>query len=574
MNISEDKILEIKRAADIHAVVSEYVALKKAGKDYVGLCPFHDEKTASFTVSTEKQMYFCFGCGTAGDVFEFLMKKNGMSFLEAAKLLAARYGITLPEGGAPVTYHGTPKPPRLHSASPGFAGKDVSTNSPPGRGGREADGVCNPSDNQYPSPPDLWQEKAAALVTWAHEKLLANSEQLKILAARGIKIETVKHFRLGWNPGKDDKDLFRPRESWGLPTEMKDGRKKKLWLPIGLVIPMFVHGHVHRLRIRRPGGNKPTYYIIPGSSMATWVMPSENNSPPGRGGRDLPRQCASTAGAGGVCRVFVIVESELDGILLWQEARDITGIISVGSSSTRPDLAAIKLLQKSSWILNALDFDQAGAKALEWWTNHFSQHHRWPVPAGKDPGEAWQAGIDLKEWIISGFPSGWRACPPGVRRNGQSSFDSDKKTTQKFTGIEVKYGDVVTGQNKKGVDVFQGRAEAGERAKVQPQGHTGSLPVDISPLPTDSQPLHCHCEKRSDEAISMKLATLEKLLKQYPVTISSTKERVYLREAMSWVNKNPEASKEISNLVFMTSDVFEYICNHPARIITGDNLII
>ena len=549
MQISEDKILEIKRAADIHDVVSEYVALKKAGKDYVGLCPFHDEKTASFSVSTEKQMYFCFGCGTAGDVFEFLMKKNAMSFLEAAKQLAARYGIEIPEGSAPVSHHGTPKPPGRTRGQR----SELARRQSGGVGGREETEVRSQRSEIGNQPPELWQEKAAALVPWAHEKLLANPEQLNILAARGINLETVKHFRLGWNPGKparrpsggDGKDLFRPRESWGLPTEMKDRRKKKLWLPIGLVIPMFVRDQVHRLRIRRPDNSKPTYYIIPGSSMATWIMPPENNSPLERGGRE----------AGGVCRVFVIVESELDGILLWQEARDVTGIISLGSSSTRPDLTAIKLLQKSSWILNALDFDQAGAKALEWWTNHFSQHHRWPVPAGKDPGEAWQAEINLKEWITSGFPPGWRACPPGVRRDGQSFFDSKKRTKQKFTGIEVKYGDVVTGQNKKGVDVFQGRPEAGGGAKIQPQGHTGSLPVDISPLPTDS------------------LQKLEKLLKQYPVTISSTKERVYLREAMSWVEKNPEVSKEISNLIFMTPDVFDYICNHPAKIITGDNLI-
>lgn len=525
MNISEDKILEIKQTADIHDVISEYVALKKAGKDYVGLCPFHEEKTASFTVSTDKQMYFCFGCGTAGDVFEFLMKKNGMSFLEAAKQLAARYGIDLPENGAPIKNYGTPKPPGARKQETEKKQEEIENQQPAA--------TSASTTGQYPLPPELWQEKAGKLVAWAHEKLLANPAQLKILGARGINIETIKHFRLGWNPGKDGKDLFRPRESWGLPTEMKDDRKKKLWLPIGLVIPMFINpisinnqqsttNKPVRLRIRRPNGSKPTYYIMPGSSMATWIMQRSK-------------------------RVFVIVESELDGILLWQETRDITGIIPVGSAVTRPDLNAIKLLQKSAWILNALDSDAAGANALPWWTNHFSQHHRWPVPVGKDPGEAWQAGINLKQWITSGFPSGW---------NGRSSFDSNKKITQKFTGIKVKYGDVLTGQNKTGVNVFQGRAEAGDVTKIQPEAQFGSLPIDSQPKPSDS------------------LQKLEKLLKQYPVTISSTKERVYLREVKTWVNKNPKVSKEISNLVFMTPDVFDYICNHPAKIITGDNLIL
>jgi DNA primase len=232
MQISENKILEIKQAADIHDVVSEYVALKKAGKDYVGLCPFHGEKTPSFTVSTEKQMYFCFGCGTAGDVFEFLMKKNGMSFLEVAKQLAARYGIDLPETSASVSHRGTPKPPGRTRGQR----SEVRSREETEIGGQpSSQSFAAPGKSESTAPPELWQEKAGKLVAWAHEKLLANSEQLKILAARGIKIETIKHFRLGWNPGKNGKDLFRPRESWGLPTEMKNGRKKKLWLPIGLV---------------------------------------------------------------------------------------------------------------------------------------------------------------------------------------------------------------------------------------------------------------------------------------------------------------------------------------------------
>ena len=94
--IPEDKLSEIKNTADIVDIVSELVLLKKAGKNYVGLCPFHAEKTPSFTVSSEKQIFHCFGCGTGGNVFSFLMKQAGISFPEAVQTLARRYGIEIP----------------------------------------------------------------------------------------------------------------------------------------------------------------------------------------------------------------------------------------------------------------------------------------------------------------------------------------------------------------------------------------------------------------------------------------------------------------------------------------------
>jgi len=95
--IPEEKIEEIKNAADIVEVVSDYVLLKKTGKNYSGLCPFHTEKDASFTVSPAKQIFHCFGCNTGGNVFNFLIRYDGVSFPEAVRLLARRYGIDLPE---------------------------------------------------------------------------------------------------------------------------------------------------------------------------------------------------------------------------------------------------------------------------------------------------------------------------------------------------------------------------------------------------------------------------------------------------------------------------------------------
>jgi DNA primase len=95
--IPEEKIEEIKNAADIVEVVSDYVLLKKTGKNYSGLCPFHAEKDASFTVSPSKQIFHCFGCNTGGNVFNFLIRHDGVSFPEAVRLIARRYGIDLPE---------------------------------------------------------------------------------------------------------------------------------------------------------------------------------------------------------------------------------------------------------------------------------------------------------------------------------------------------------------------------------------------------------------------------------------------------------------------------------------------
>ena len=100
MRIADDTIEEVRRASDVVDVLSQYLQLKKRGKNYLGLCPFHQEKTPSFNVSPEKQMYHCFGCGVGGNVFTFVMEHDKVSFVEAVRTLAQRAGITLPADGA------------------------------------------------------------------------------------------------------------------------------------------------------------------------------------------------------------------------------------------------------------------------------------------------------------------------------------------------------------------------------------------------------------------------------------------------------------------------------------------
>ncbi|OLC99001.1 MAG: DNA primase [Acidobacteria bacterium 13_1_40CM_4_58_4] len=87
---------KVKQQADIVRVVGEYVRLKKTGKDFSGLCPFHQEKTPSFTVSPLKQIFYCFGCGKGGDVYNFVMDMEKCEFLEAVKLVAEKCGIPIP----------------------------------------------------------------------------------------------------------------------------------------------------------------------------------------------------------------------------------------------------------------------------------------------------------------------------------------------------------------------------------------------------------------------------------------------------------------------------------------------
>ena len=94
---SQDLIDQVRGASDIVDIISEYVPLKKKGANYFGLCPFHAEKTPSFSVNQAKQIYHCFGCGEGGNVFTFLMNHDKLGFTEALKLLARKSGVKLPK---------------------------------------------------------------------------------------------------------------------------------------------------------------------------------------------------------------------------------------------------------------------------------------------------------------------------------------------------------------------------------------------------------------------------------------------------------------------------------------------
>lgn len=109
--ISKEKISEIKDAVNIVDVIGETVALTKAGRNYLGLCPFHGEKTPSFNVVEDKQFYHCFGCGRSGDVFKFIEESRGLSFAESVEVVAEKAGIVLEvpkTGGIPTARRAHP----------------------------------------------------------------------------------------------------------------------------------------------------------------------------------------------------------------------------------------------------------------------------------------------------------------------------------------------------------------------------------------------------------------------------------------------------------------------------------
>lgn len=156
--IPDDLIDSIRSQADIVDVVSDYVSLRKSGRNHLGLCPFHDEKTPSFSVNPERQIFHCFGCGKGGNVFTFLMEHENVSFVEAVRHVARRLNITIPD-----TY-------REREAS------------------SEAESLARVT-------------RFAAL--FFHERLM-NSGQNSIVrqytAKRGLSDETIKSFGLGYAP--------------------------------------------------------------------------------------------------------------------------------------------------------------------------------------------------------------------------------------------------------------------------------------------------------------------------------------------------------------------------------------
>ncbi|SMO96934.1 DNA primase [Gracilimonas mengyeensis] len=176
--ISDDKKEEVRAAADIVEVVSDYVKLKKSGSGFVGLCPYHDEKTPSFNVTPRLGIFKCFGCGESGDVFKFVMDQEGVGFTEAVRQLAERYGVFIPE-----------------------------------------------EDNEEPSETTQLREGIYHALKFAgvffYRNLIENSEAekaRKYLEKRGYNREVYKKFGLGYAPS-DGEALWKAAQNAGIDDE-------------------------------------------------------------------------------------------------------------------------------------------------------------------------------------------------------------------------------------------------------------------------------------------------------------------------------------------------------------------
>lgn len=417
--------------------------------------------------------WWCRGCGKGGDNIEFCRQFLGMTFKAACE----HVGRDVPE------YERRPFYSRQRPEQSAKEWQPTPAATP--------DGVNL----------ELWRTKAAQLVETAHKRLMESEKLLSYLSGRGIDREAAERFLLGWLDGEGKHNcIFRPREAWGLPTVKKrDGRKKMLFIPRGLVLPYLVDGEVIRIRIRRPRADlsdkQPKYFNVSGSTMArTLVNPA--------------------------ARAFVVVEAELDAMAIDAVAGDIVGALAVGSSHAKPDTTAADALGPALRILVALDFDKAGAGAWPWWQEHFPQSRRWPVPAGKDPGEAYGAGVDVRAWIMAGLPP--------------SLTIADRQAKER------QVAGLMQGDKK---PVCENLHERGCRASDQ-------AGLDVKPT----------------------VQELAGLLRRFPVKIINRTGNTGIREG-DRMQGFPAESTRISRLVFFDPDCWQYIADHPADVITGANFL-
>ncbi|MBN1662009.1 MAG: DNA primase [Deltaproteobacteria bacterium] len=318
-HIPENIIEEVRNRADIVSLISEFVTLKKAGRNFLGLCPFHQEKTPSFSVNPDKQIFHCFGCGEGGNVISFLMKMNQMDFPEAVRHLAGKTGVVIPE-------------------------KVMTARDKEEIGIREQISRIN--------------EQAAVHFT---KNLFSQAGQSArtYLKKRGMQEATVREFRLGfaldgWRPLKDyfekQQIPLKVLETAGLliPNTNKDGGfydrfRGRLIFPIE-----DVNGRVIAFGGRVMGEGEPKYLNSPETPLYT---KGKNLYGLNRTREDIRKKGYA-----------ILVEGYFDLISLWNAGvRNV--IASLGTALTADQVALIK--RYTHQVVAVFDPDAAGKKALD-----------------------------------------------------------------------------------------------------------------------------------------------------------------------------------------------------------------
>ena len=362
MYFDNSKIEEIKNRVDIVDLVSEYLTLKKAGRNFTGLCPFHQEKTPSFTVNRDKQIFYCFGCGEGGNVITFLMKIADKTFPEAIKDLAEKTGVVLP----PVSS---------------------------GREGRQK---------------DLLKENVLNLNLKAAQQFSRNlfspagSVARKYLQNRGISDEIVKQFRLGYVP-----------DTWRSLTDYIEGSGLSLKLAeqAGLVIAGKEGSFYDRFRGRLifPIENVSGEIVAFGGRLLDKGEPKYLNSPEspvyikGKNLYGLNKAKEEIRKKG----FAIIVEGYFDLISLGNAG--IGNVVAtLGTALTREHLEILR--RYTVEVVALFDPDEAGKKALERSLELFltmeMKARALVLPEGYDPDDyVRKFGKDKLEELVSGSQS-------------------------------------------------------------------------------------------------------------------------------------------------------------------------
>ncbi len=315
--IRDEDIERLREQVDIVEVISDYVQLKKAGRLFKGLCPFHDEKTPSFMVDPAKQLYHCFGCGEGGNVFTFLRKKEGLEFREAAERLASRAGFTL-------RYQGV---------------------------SREAAGAESRRTRLY---------RVNQWAADAYHRVLTEGETgrnaREYLASRGIGEEAVRQFRLGYAPARWD---FLYRQA------LRSGFEAADFLAVGLGL-QGEKGTYDRFRDRVifPIHDLQDRVIAFGGRAMGQAQPKYLNSPETAiyvKSRHL--YALNLARREIVSRGYaVLVEGYTDVICLWQ-AGVRNAVATLGTALGEEHLRLLSRLTQK--VILAFDADRAGIGASE-----------------------------------------------------------------------------------------------------------------------------------------------------------------------------------------------------------------